>query len=70
MAEALTYTSSKGLTYRLYEEETTLKSGYSRTIYYFTRGAPKPAARPVERLPQGYEIGEGRNGLPFLRKSI
>ena len=69
MAEPLEYTSSKGLTYRLYAEEATLKSGHSRTIYYFTSGAPKPAARPVERLPDGYEIGEGRNGLPFLRKS-
>jgi hypothetical protein len=69
VAEALTYTSSKGLTYRLYAEEATLKSGHSRTIYYFTAGEPKPAAKPVARLPEGYEIGEGRNGLPFLRKS-
>lgn len=69
MAETLTYTSSKGLAYRLYTEEITLKSGYSRMIYYFTSRAPKAAARPVARLPEGYEIGEGRNGLPFLRKS-
>lgn len=70
MAEPLKYTSSKGLTYRLYAEETTLQSGHSRTIYYFTSRAPKTAARPVGRLPEGYEIGEGRNGLPFLRKSL
>lgn len=68
MVEPLAYTSSKGLTYWLYAEETTLKSGHSRTIYYFTSRAPKPAGRPVERLPEGYGIGEGRNGLPFLRK--
>ncbi len=70
MAEPLKYTSSKGLTYRLYAEETTLKSGHSRTIYYFTSRAPRPAASPVARLLEGYEIGEGRNGLPFLRKSV
>ena len=70
MAEPLKYTSSKGLTYRLYAEEATLQSGYSRTIYYFTSKAPKLAARPVARLPEGYQIGEGRNGLPFLRRSV
>ena len=69
MAEPLKYTSSKGVAYRLYAEETTLQSGHSRTIYYFTSKAPKAAAWPVARLPEGYEIGEGRNGLPFLRKS-
>lgn len=69
MAEPLKYTSSKGVTYRLYAENVTLKSGHSRAIYYFTRGTPKPAAIPVARLPEGYEIGEGRNGLPFLRRS-
>jgi len=69
VAEPLEYTNSKGVAYRLYAEEIKLKSGYGRTIYYFTRGAPKTAARPVARLPDGYEIGEGRNGLPFLRKS-
>ena len=70
MAEPLKYTSSKGVAYRLYAEETTLQSGHSRTIYYFTSKAPKAAAWPVARLPAGYEIGEGRNGLPFLRKSV
>lgn len=69
MAEPLKYTSSKGVAYWLYAEEATLKSGHFRTIYYFTSRAPKAAARPVARLPEGYEIGEGRNGLPFLRKS-
>lgn len=69
MEEPLQYTSSKGITYRLYAEEITLRSGHSRTIYYFTSKAPRAAARPIARVPEGYAIGEGRNGLPFLRKS-
>lgn len=63
-----TYTSSRGITYTLYAEDIRLKSGHARTIYYFSSREPKPGARPLERLPHGYEIGEGRNGLPLLRK--
>ena len=58
MAEPLKYTSSKGVAYRLYAEEATLKSGHARTIYYFTSREPKPAARPMARLPEGATTGE------------
>lgn len=68
-ARPLVYTSSKGVDYALYAEDVRLRSGHRRRIYYFTPRPPKPAARPVAQLPPGYSVGEGRNGLPFLRKT-
>lgn len=65
----LEYVSSKGTRYSLYAEDIRLKSGHGRRIYYWTTRPPKPQAIPVSDIPPGHEIGEGRNGLPFLRRS-
>jgi hypothetical protein len=56
------YTNRKGQTYYLCQG--TVQTG--KPHYYFAR---EPKGGPVEQLPDGYEIHEGANGLPFLAKS-
>jgi YHS domain-containing protein len=62
---AYSYTNSKGRTYYLHSQETTLKNGGQQTIYYFAKEA-KPNA--IDAVPAGYMVSESRNGLPVLKK--
>jgi hypothetical protein len=60
-----TYTNSAGKTYTLHARTTKLKSGKERTIYFFS-GSQQPGM--IDKLPQGYEVSETRNGLPVLKR--
>jgi hypothetical protein len=63
---AYKYTNSSGKTYTLHARETTLKSGNTRKIYFFAREEGKDA---IDKVPEGYEVSETRNGLPVLKRS-
>ena len=63
-----TYRSTKtGRTYTLHARECVSRNGNPITLFYF---ASKPdLAHALARIPAGYEIGEGWNGLPHLRRA-
>lgn len=60
------YTNSRGATYVLNSQETTLKNGLTRTIYFFAKEAKAGA---LEAIPAGYEVAESKNGLPVLKRT-
>ena len=62
---AYTYTNTAGKTYTLHGRTTKLKSGKERTIYFFSS---TQQAGVMDKLPQGYEVSETRNGLPVLKR--
>ena len=63
---AFTYTNSKGTKYYLHGRTTELKSGKSRTLYFFSKEEKEGA---LDKVPEGYEVSESRNGLPVLKKT-
>lgn len=63
-AKYFTYKNTKGNEYILHSRVTTLKNGKTQTIYFFRE--PKEGA--LEKVPEGYEVSESRNGLPVLEK--
>jgi len=62
---AFTYTNARGVEYVLHGKTAALKNGNSRIIYFF---AKKPGKEALDSLPAGYQVAEGRNGLPILRR--
>lgn len=68
MADAYSYTNSKGQTYYLHTRDVTLKNGRVQTIYYFARDVRPGQA--LAAVPAGYEVVETkRTGMPVLRKA-
>ncbi|MEN8240408.1 MAG: hypothetical protein ABFS17_00680 [Chloroflexota bacterium] len=63
---AFSHTNSKGKTYFLHGRATALKSGGTRTIYFFA-GEIKEGA--LDAVPDGYMVSETKNGLPVLKKA-
>lgn len=63
---AFSFTNSKGQTYFLHKQETTLKNGRPQTIYYFAKEVKDGA---LDAVPGGYAVSESRNGLPVLKKA-
>ena len=63
---AFTYTNSKGATYILHSQVTTLKNGNSQTIYFFGKNEKEGS---LDAVPEGYEVSESKNGLPVLKRS-
>ncbi len=63
---AYAFENSKGNTYYLHKKDTTLKNGRKQTIYFFAREVKDGS---LDRVPEGYEVSESRNGLPVLKKS-
>jgi hypothetical protein len=59
------HTASNGTTYYLNAQTVTLRGGRQQVIYFFSRDAGR--ANAAEK-PAGYEIAEGKNGLPHLKK--
>lgn len=59
--------NSKGTTYHLYTKQVALKGQQPRPIYFFAR-TEKTDATPLERVPEGMEVSETKNGLPVLRR--
>ena len=66
MIMAFSYTNSKGATYILHSQVTTLKNGNSQTIYFFAKTHKQGA---LDAVPDGYEVSESKNGLPVLKRS-
>lgn len=67
MADAYSYTNSKGQTYYLHTREVTLKNGLTQRIYYFARKVNDQYA--LAAVPAGMEVIETkRTGMPVLRR--
>jgi hypothetical protein len=67
MADAFSYTNSKGQTYYLHTREVTLKNGRVQRIYFFARDVREGALAAV---PAGYGVVETkRTGMPVLKKN-
>lgn len=62
---AFAYTNSKGQTYYLHGREVELNNDRQRTIYFF---AKEPREGALDKLPEGWQVMEGRNALPVLSK--
>lgn len=62
---AFAQTNSKGRTYYLHSQETTLKNGGTQVIYFFAKDVRDNA---IDAVPAGYVVSESRNGLPILKK--
>ena len=66
MVMAFSFTNSKGATYILHSQTTTLKNGNSQTIFFFAKAEKEGA---LDAVPGGYEVSESKNGLPVLKRS-
>lgn len=62
---AYAHTNSKGKTYYLHGRESTLKSGGTTMLYFFSKEVKDGALNAV---PAGYFVSESKNGLPVLKK--
>ncbi len=62
---AFTYKNKAGKEYILHSRVTKLKSGTERTIFFFSGTKGEGA---IDKVPEGYEVSETRNGLPVLKK--
>jgi hypothetical protein len=62
---AFSFKNSKGVTYYLHATTRVLKSGKEQHLYYFSK---TPKASVLDKVPVGYEVGESKSGLPFLKK--
>ena len=62
---AFEYANKAGKKYYLHSRATQLKSGTERTIYFFSGSEGKGA---IDKVPDGYEVSETRNGLPVLKR--
>lgn len=66
MANAFSYTNSKGQTYYLHTRDVTLKNGRVQTIYFFARDVRDGA---LSEVPAAYKVVEtSRTGMPVLKK--
>ena len=63
---AYSYTNSRGKTYFLHVRTRTLKSGKQQKLYFFAKTEKEGA---LDAIPEGYEVSESKNGLPFLRRA-
>jgi len=62
---AYTYTNSRGATYILHSKTTTLKNNNTQTIFFFSKTQKEGC---LDRVPEGYEVSESKNGLPVLKR--
>jgi hypothetical protein len=62
---AFSFKNSKGATYYLHATTRVLKSGKEQHLYYFSK---IPKAGALDKVPDGYAVGESKSGLPFLKK--
>ncbi|HMN59776.1 MAG TPA: hypothetical protein PJ988_05400 [Anaerolinea sp.] len=62
---AFSYKNSKGVTYFLHATTRDLKSGKKQTLYFF---AKTQKAGVLDKVPDGYVVGESTSGLPILKK--
>lgn len=57
--------NSKDTTYYLHATTRALKNGKEQHLYYFAK-APKTGT--LDKIPDGYEVGESKSGLPYLKR--
>ncbi len=57
--------NSKGNTYYLHSTIRDLKDGKKQSLYFFAKTLKDGA---LEKVPDGYEVGESKSGLPFLKR--
>ena len=62
---AFTFKNSKGTDYYLHSTTRDLKDGKKQTLYFFSK---TQKAGVLEKVPDGYVVGESNSGLPFLKK--
>lgn len=62
---AFSYKNTRGVTYYLHSRTRDLKSGKKQTLYFFSK-EPKEGA--LDKVPEGYQVSETKNGLPVLKK--
>jgi hypothetical protein len=62
---SFSFKNTKGTTYYLHATTRVLKSGKEQHLYYFSK---TPKAGALDKVPEGYEVGESKSGLPFLKK--
>jgi hypothetical protein len=62
---AFSFKNSKGTTYYLHSTTRTLKNGKEQHLYFFSK---TPKAGTLDKVPDGYVVGESKSGLPFLKK--
>ncbi len=63
---AFSFTNTKGKTYILHGRSTELKSGATRTLYFFAKEEKEGS---LDAVPEGYVVSETKNGLPVLKKA-
>ena len=62
---AYSYKNSRGTTYYLHARTRDLKSGKKQTLYFFAKTEKEGT---LDRVPEGYEVSETKNGLPVLKR--
>jgi hypothetical protein len=62
---AFSFKNSKGVTYFLHATTRKLKSGKEGHLYFFSKTVK---AGTLDKVPDGYVVGESTSGLPFLKK--
>ena len=62
---AYSFKNSKGNTYYLHASIRTLKDGKEQRLYFFSKTIKKGV---LEKIPDGYVIGESKSGLVFLKR--
>jgi hypothetical protein len=59
------FKNSKGTMYYLHATTRVLKNGKEQHLYFFSK---TPKAGVLDKVPDGYVIGEANSGLLFLKK--
>jgi hypothetical protein len=62
---AFSFKNSKGTTYYLHSSTRDLKDGKKQHLYFFSK---EQKAGALDRVPDGYEVSETKNGLPVLKR--
>jgi hypothetical protein len=62
---AFSFKNTKGVTYFLHSTARLLKSGNQQVLYFFSK---TQKAGSLDKIPEGYVVGESKSGLPFLKK--
>jgi len=57
--------NTKGTTYYLHATTRALKDGKEQHLYFFSK---TEKAGALDKVPDGYEVGESQSGLPFLKR--
>lgn len=65
---AFSVENSKGVTYFLNTKEVALRNGQQGRVFFFSKNERPETS--LDAVPDGYAVGESRNGLPVLKKEV